>query len=181
MKRDRFTNREDIDFSNASSVKAVQEWDIHPDTKGEHEYPTRSVHCRHFVCNSTNSCHSTIDSVLFFLRIQRDILKNFQKIIAHKLSMKFQKGFLFCVCGVINIFIVKISAKISYYQIHKNQDCPFWECIEYNDIHSPKLRRRHHKNFLPWSERRFHPSGKYPFTSLQNIKIQDCSLYFHTN
>jgi len=36
-----FTNREDIDFSNANEVKPVQEWDLHEDFKAQFEYPTR--------------------------------------------------------------------------------------------------------------------------------------------
>ncbi|PRP75130.1 hypothetical protein PROFUN_03966 [Planoprotostelium fungivorum] len=32
-----FTNREDVDFSNASSLKPVQEWDLQADSKGEHD------------------------------------------------------------------------------------------------------------------------------------------------
>jgi len=37
----RCTNRDDIDFSNVSQFKAVQEFDLHEDFKGEIEYPTK--------------------------------------------------------------------------------------------------------------------------------------------
>jgi hypothetical protein len=36
-----FTNRDDIDFGNASSLTPVQEWDLQEDNKGILEYPTR--------------------------------------------------------------------------------------------------------------------------------------------
>eukprot|EP01116_Phalansterium_solitarium_P000757 TRINITY_DN10608_c0_g1_i1.p1 TRINITY_DN10608_c0_g1~~TRINITY_DN10608_c0_g1_i1.p1 ORF type:complete len:211 (-),score=37.56 TRINITY_DN10608_c0_g1_i1:103-735(-) len=38
-----FTNRDDIDFSNASDVPPVQEWELQPDPQCELEYPTKIV------------------------------------------------------------------------------------------------------------------------------------------
>eukprot|EP00026_Physarum_polycephalum_P013483 Phypoly_transcript_13889.p1 GENE.Phypoly_transcript_13889~~Phypoly_transcript_13889.p1 ORF type:complete len:206 (+),score=16.64 Phypoly_transcript_13889:320-937(+) len=48
-----YVNKENLDFSTATSVKPAQEWDLHEDFKGEIEYTTRMV-------NFVNVSHLTL-------------------------------------------------------------------------------------------------------------------------